>query len=65
MAATVHSAKADFIFTYPLTTIRPKNVLKVKKIRAVYSKGVDKNLGSKNFADFNSIDTWHHTNIVN
>jgi len=32
MAATVHPAKADFVFTYPLTTIRPKNVLKAEKI---------------------------------
>jgi len=32
MAATVHPAKADFVFTYPPTTIRPKNVLEPGKI---------------------------------
>jgi len=32
MAATVHPARADFVFTYPATTIRPKNVLEAGKI---------------------------------
>ena len=32
MAATVHLARADFVFTYPPTTIKPKNKLEVGKI---------------------------------
>ena len=32
MAATVHMARADFVFTYPPTIIRPKNVLETGKI---------------------------------
>jgi len=32
MAATVHPATADFVFTYLPTTIRPKNVLEAGKI---------------------------------
>jgi len=32
VAAVVHAAKANFVFTYPPTTIKPKNVLEAGKI---------------------------------
>jgi len=32
MAANVHPARANFVFTYPFTTFRPKNVLESGKI---------------------------------
>jgi len=31
---------------------------------AIYSTGVDRNLGSRNIVNPNFIDTWHHTNTV-
>jgi len=45
MTATVHPAKADFVFTYPPTTIRPKNVLEAGRIWQFIQKTLTKILG--------------------